>query len=166
MRVTASGLALQAIERGFDRVFGARANPWHHLGALGFFFFWIATATGIYLYMFFDTSIDGAYHSVDALTREQWYFGGVMRSLHRHASDAMVVAVALHLVKELASGRYSGFRWFSWLSGVPLLWLLAASGVGGYLLVWDQLAQFVAIAVTEWLDALPLFSDPLVRNFV
>jgi len=157
--------ALAAVERAFDRVFAA-ANPWHHLGALGFFFFWIATATGIYLYIFFDTSIDGAYRSVDALTREQWYFGGVMRSLHRHASDAMVVAVALHLVKELASGRYSGFRWFSWLSGVPLLWLLAASGVGGYLLVWDELAQFVAIAVAEWLDALPLFSDPLVRNFV
>jgi len=26
--------ALRAIERAFDRVFGAQANPWRHLGAL------------------------------------------------------------------------------------------------------------------------------------
>ena len=157
--------SLSAVERGFDRAF-AGANPWRHLGALGFFFFWIATASGIYLYIFFDTSVDGAYRSVEALTRDQWYAGGVMRSLHRYASDAMVVAVALHLVKELALGRYAGFRWFSWLSGLPLLWLLFASGVVGYWLVWDELAQFVAIAVAEWFDALPLFSEPLARNFV
>ena len=156
--------ALAVVERAFDRAF-ARANPWRHLGALGFFFFWIATATGIYLYIFFDTSVDGAYRSVDALTRDQWYAGGVMRSLHRYASGAMVVAVVLHLMKELVAGRFAGFRWFSWLSGVPLLWLLSASGVVGYWLVWDELAQFVAIALAEWLDALPLFSDPLVRNF-
>lgn len=164
-RSGAAARALVRVGRAFDRVF-AGANPWHHLGALGFYFFWIATVTGIYLYIFFDTSVDGAWRSVDALTRSQWVAGGVMRSLHRYASDAMVVAVALHLVKELASGRFSGFRWFSWFSGVPLLWLLFASGVVGYWLVWDELAQFVAIAVAEWFDALPLFSDPLVRNFV
>ncbi len=160
----AAARALAAVERAFERAF-ARANPWHHLGALAFFFFWIATATGIYLYIFFDTSVDGAWRSVDGLTHGQWYAGGVMRSLHRYASDAMVVAVVLHLMKELIAGRFAGVRWFSWLSGVPLLWLLFASGVVGYWLVWDELAQFVAIAVAEWFDALPLFSDPLARNF-
>ena len=31
--------ALRVIEAIFDRCFGARTNPWRHLGALGFLFF-------------------------------------------------------------------------------------------------------------------------------
>ena len=165
--IQAAGVgALRPIERAFDAVFQAAANPWRHLGALSFFFFWIATASGIYLYIFFDTSVEGAYRSVEELTDGQWYAGGVMRSLHRYASDALVVSVVLHLVKELLAGRFAGFRWFSWVSGVPLLWLLLASGIVGYWLVWDELAQFIALATAEWFDALPLFSEPLARNFL
>ena len=157
---------LQKLERWYDSAFDAKDNPWRHLGALGLFLFWVITASGIYLYVFFDTSVEGAYRSVAALTREQSYAGGVMRSLHRYASDAFVVVVALHLVKEFLHRRYAGFRWFSWLTGVPLLWFLFASGIGGYWLVWDQLAQFIAIATTEWLDWLSLFGEPLARNFL
>ena len=157
---------LQKLERGFDRGFAAPGNPWRHLGALGFLLFWVIAASGIYLYIFFDTSVAGAYRSVESLTRDQWYAGGVIRSLHRYASDAFVIVVALHLVKEFLHRRYTGFRWFSWLSGVPLLWLLYASGIGGYWLVWDELAQFIAIATTEWLDWLDIFGEPLARNFL
>jgi coenzyme F420-reducing hydrogenase delta subunit/quinol-cytochrome oxidoreductase complex cytochrome b subunit len=116
--------------------------------------------------VFFDTSVEGAYRSVEALTHEQRYAGGVMRSLHRYASDAFVVVIALHLIKEFLHRRYAGFRWFSWLTGVPLLWFLLASGIGGYWLVWDELAQFIAVATTEWLDWLSLFGEPLARNFL
>lgn len=157
---------LQILERGFDRAFDAAGNPWRHLGALGFYLFWIVAASGIYLYIFFDVSVEGAHRSVEALTHEQWYAGGVMRSLHRYASDALVIVVALHLVREFLRRRYAGFRWFSWLTGVPLLALVLASGIGGYWLVWDELAQFIAITTTEWLDWLSLFGEPLARNFL
>ena len=76
------------------------------------------------------------------------------------------MVVLLHLAREWISGHVAGFRWFSWLSGVPLLWLLYASGIGGYWLVWDRLAQFSLIATTEWLDWLPFFGEPLARNFI
>ena len=108
--------------------------------------------------------MEGAYRSVEQLTRGQWYLGGVARSLHRYASDAFVITTVLHLLKEFLKGRYSGFRWFSWITGVPLLWLLFAAGIGGYWLVWDRLAQFSLIATTEWLDWLPLFAESLTRN--
>ena len=67
----------------FDRGFGGRANPLHQLGALGWFFYWIVAASGIYLYVFFDTGVTQAYESVERITHAQWYAGGVMRSLHR-----------------------------------------------------------------------------------
>ena len=88
---------LQAVEAFFDRLFGARANPWRHLGALGFLLFWIVAASGIYLYAVLDTSVVGVYQSIEHLSRVQWYFGGVVRSLHRYASDAFVLVMVLHL---------------------------------------------------------------------
>jgi coenzyme F420-reducing hydrogenase delta subunit/ferredoxin len=168
-RSPARGFAARAFrgaERALDKPFGAAANPLRQLGALSFHLFWIVAVSGGYVYIFFDTSLAGAYSSVEALTVEQWWAGGVMRSLHRYASDGFVVTMLLHLLRELAYGRFRGFRWFSWLSGVPLLWLAVASGVTGYWLVWDELALFVAVATTEWFGWLPGFGPALVRNFL
>ena len=72
----------------------------------------------------------------------------------------------LHLAREFFYGRYHGFRWFSWITGVPVIWLVYASGIGGYWLVWDKLGQFSAIASAEWFDWLPIFADPATRNFL
>ena len=157
--------ALARFERLFETAFGA-ANPFYHLGALTFFFFWVVIATGIYLYVFFETSLVGAFRSVEQLTHEQWYLGGVMRSLHRYASDALMLTMTLHLLRELVLGRFRGFRAFSWVTGVPLIWLVFFSGINGYWLVWDRLAQYVAIATTEWLDWLGIFGEPIARNFL
>ena len=157
---------LQALEALFDRLFGARGNPWRHLGALGFLLFWIVAASGIYLYAVLDTSVEGVYQSIEHLSRSQWYFGGVVRSLHRYASDAFMLVMGLHIVRELVLGRFHGFRWFTWVSGVPVLWLSLAAGAVGFWIVWDQLAQFSAIASMEWLDSLRLFAEPLARNFL
>jgi ferredoxin/coenzyme F420-reducing hydrogenase delta subunit len=153
-------------ESALDTIFGAAANPVHLLGALAWFCFWIVIATGIYLYIFFDSGVTQAWESVEYLTHTQWYAGGMMRSLHRYASDAMVVVVLLHMLREFAYGRMGGARWFTWMSGVPLLWFLFAAGISGYWVVWDRLAQYVAVATTEWLDALPLFAEPIARNFL
>jgi coenzyme F420-reducing hydrogenase delta subunit/ferredoxin len=158
--------AVAGIEALFDRAFGSAENPLHQLGALSFYLFWIVAASGIYVYAFFDTSVAGAYRSVAALTHQQWYLGGVMRSLHRYASDAFVLTMAAHLLREFVKGRWHGFRWFSWLTGLPLIWLVYASGLGGYWLVWDELAQFSVIATAEWLDWLPIFGEPIVHNFI
>jgi hypothetical protein len=37
-------------ERLFEYAFGQRYNPFTWLGALGWYFYWITAATGIYLY--------------------------------------------------------------------------------------------------------------------
>lgn len=156
----------EPLERSLERVFGPAANPIAQLGTIGFFLYWIVAVSGIYLYIFFSTSVSDAYESVERLTHAQWYAGGVMRSLHRYASDAMVVVMLLHLAREFSLDRYRGTRWFSWITGVPLLWFVYASGVTGYWLVWDQLAQYVAVASFEWLDYLPIFGEPIARNFL
>ena len=154
------------VEGLFNRAFGDRLNPFYHLGSIAFFLFWIIAGSGLYLYAFFDTSVQGAYTSVQALTNNQWYFGGILRSVHRYASDAMVLIVLLHMLRYFAFNRMHGFRAFSWLTGVGLIWLVYISGINGYMLPWDKLAQFVTVSSFEWMDWLPGFGGTLVRNFM
>lgn len=158
--------AFMAVEALFNRAFGDRLNPFYHLGSLTFYLFWIVCGTGLYLYVFFDTSVEGAYRSVESLTHDQGFAGGVARSVHRYASDAMVVTMLLHLARYWAFDRMRGFRWFSWVSGIVLLWLVFSAGANGYMLPWDKLAQFVTQASFEWFDWLPGFGGTLIRNFI
>jgi ferredoxin len=155
-----------AVDALLARAFGPRCNPFAQLGALGWLCFWLVAGTGIYLYAFVDTGVTAAYESVESLTHGQWWAGGVLRSLHRYASDALVLLACVHLLREFAHGRMRGVRWFAWATGLLLLPLIYACGVTGYWMVWDRLAQYVAQTTTEWLDALPLFAEPLARNFL
>ena len=43
---------LRRVEAVFNLFFTERWNPWYELGALAFFFFWIVTVSGIYLFIF------------------------------------------------------------------------------------------------------------------
>lgn len=153
-------------ERALDHVFGADWNPLGQLGPLGWFLFWVVAVTGAYLFIFFDTGVVNAYTSVEWLTHDHWVHAGLARSLHRYASDLLVLVMLLHLAREFANDRYRGRRWFSWLTGVPILWFVYISGITGYWLVWDTLAQYVAIVSTELLDWLPIFGEPIARNFL
>ena len=156
----------QAIEAWFNLSFGPAWNPLYHLGTLTFFFFWIVLISGLYLFIFFDISLQGAYASVEYLTHEQWYIGGVMRSLHRYASDAAIVTILLHMFREFSLDRYRGFRWFSWVTGVPTLWFVITLGITGYWLVWDELGLYVAVLSSQLMDALPIVSGSMARNFL
>lgn len=154
------------LESGVDWLVGPGANPLYHLGALTFFFYWIVAASGIYLFIPYETSVATVYQSVEKITHVQWYFSGVMRSLHRYGSDAMVVTTMVHLTREFAFDRFSGARWFAWITGVPLLAFLLTSGITGYWLVWDLLAQYLAVGSLEWVDWFGIFGESTARNFL
>lgn len=158
--------ALLRFEGALNKIFGNDLNPFYYLGALGFYFFWIIFISGVYIYAFYDTGKLESYASVEYLTHEQWYLGGIMRSLHRYASDALVLVMLLHMLREFIMGRYRGARWFTWVTGVLLIWLIYSAGINGYWMVWDTLAQYSAVAMLEWLDWLPVFNEPMSHSFV
>ncbi len=154
------------LEAGLDAVCGPQLNPLAQLGALGWFLFWMITVSGIYLYVFFDTGVTQAYSSIESITRDQWWAGGILRSLHRYASDGLVVVAFLHLLREFGLDRLRGKRWFAWVTGLLLIGFIYACGITGYWMVWDQLAQYVALTTSRWLDGLPIFAEPISRNFL
>lgn len=153
-------------EEALDPYFCGADNPLRHLGAYGLFFLWLVVGSGLYLYIVLDTGIEAVYRSIGELSDPPLQIGGILRSLHRYAADGLMLVMLLHLLREAAYGRFREFRRYSWLTGVPLIWLAFIAGIGGYWLVWDQLAQVSAIASTELLDWLPMFSEPSARNFL
>lgn len=157
---------LGIIRKPMSRAFNSDTNPLNHLGAMTIFFFWIVLVSGVWLLIFFRTSVSGAFESVEYLTHEQWYLGGVMRSLHRYASDAAIVTILVHIFKEFVFNHYRGKRWFTWVTGVPLVWMVFPLGITGYWLVWDELAQYVAISSAELIDRIPIFTDSMAGNFL
>jgi NAD(P)H-flavin reductase/ferredoxin len=158
--------AFLAAEHLGNRIFGDRLNPLYHLGTISYLLFWIVAVSGIYLYAFFETSVTQAYPSVESITRRQWFAGGLLRSAHRYASDALVVTMLLHLLRHFAFGHHRGYRWFSWITGLVLLGLSVVAGINGFMLPWDQLAQFVVTATTEMLNIFPAIGGALTRNFI
>jgi NAD(P)H-flavin reductase/ferredoxin len=154
------------VEGAFNIAFGDKLNPLYHLGTLTFWQCWLVCFSGLYLFIFADTGVQDAYASVEAITHDQWWAGGILRSVHRYASDGMIVTMMLHMARHFAFDKYRGFRWFSWITGVILIWLVYITGINGFMLVWDKLAQFVTVATAELLDWIPMFKGVLIRNFI
>ena len=144
------------VEALFNTAFGDRLNPLYHLGSITFLLFWLVAGSGLNLYAFFETGVAGAYASVDALTHGQWFAGGILRSVHRYASDAMVLTLlALSLVKPaLSQGGAANLGvatvilrldWF-YLAIFPLLYLWPLAQV------WALLGAATALLVAlPWL---------------
>ena len=155
-------------EGWFNRAFGDRLNPFYHLGSTTFFLFWVVAGSGLYLYAFFDTSVSGAYLSVAELSTRQWFLGGLLRSVHRYASEAMALLLLVHMLRHFAFDHLRGFRAFSWWTGIGLIWLFYVSAINGYMLPWDKLAHmtlFGGFAALLWvaLGVLPAGGVSLAR---
>ncbi|MBL8520136.1 MAG: cytochrome b N-terminal domain-containing protein, partial [Betaproteobacteria bacterium] len=151
-----------ALARGFD----GPVNPWRHLGALTHWTLVVTLASGIVTYALYDTSIDGAYQSGLRLQNDTTGMGPLLRGLHRYGADAFMLLLLVHAVREFLRGHHRGARWFSWVSGVPLVWLAWAAGLTGLWLLWDARALMSVTATAEWMQALPLVGDGIVRNFL
>ncbi|MBV6271529.1 hydrogenase iron-sulfur subunit [Alcaligenaceae bacterium CGII-47] len=156
----------RTIERYFDTAFGSALNPLRHLGTIGFLALWLLVASGVILFAFFDTSVSGAWRSVENLAHLPLGLGRLLRGLHHYAADLLMLGVLLHILREWLHSHASGVRHFHWLTGVPLLGFCFISAIGGFWLAWDQLSQYSALSTAEWLDGLPLLASPLARNFL
>lgn len=143
----------------------ASYNPLNYLGAICIFFMWIILVTGFYLFIFYSISAREAWPSVESITHTQWYLGGVMRSLHRYASDGLIIAMTLHTLHSLAHGRYKHWRKIAWVSGVVIAWVVVLAGIFGYWMVWDEKAKLVALLASRMFEALPVLGLPLSLNF-
>ncbi len=155
--------AILPVDRLFNWLYASRYNPLYQSGTLVVVLLSVLIATGLYTLLVYR--IGTPYESVEAL-EAQWWGGRWIRALHTYAADAAVVMVAVHLLRMLLQGRTWGPRALAWITGIVMLGGLLLSGWTGMVMVWDLQGQLLAVQGARLLDVLPIFSEPIQRNFV
>ena len=136
--------------------------PTIRLGFLSTFFFVLEFITGIFLMVFYTPSTTQAYDNMlNILSNVP--FGQFVRDLHRLGAEAMVIIVALHMLRTFWTASYKKPRQFTWVTGMILLFLTLALSYTGYLLPWDQLAYWAVTIGASMAEAAP---PPVVGQFV
>lgn len=136
--------------------------PTFRLGWLSTFFFVVEAITGLFLMVFYTPSTRFAYANMLNLLSNV-PFGQFVRDLHRLGAEAMVIVVALHMLRTYITASYKKPRQFTWVTGVILLIITLALSYTGYLLPWDQLAYWAVTIGASMAEAAP---PPVVGQFL
>ena len=154
---------VRCVDGLFDRVYSSAYNPLYRTGTLAALCLAVTLVTGVYLLFVYE--VGRPYESIRAIQGDV-ALGRWIRALHRYASDAAVLAVALHVLRVFLQGKTWGPRTLAWVTGLVLTGMLFLSALTGFVLVWDAFGQKVAVAGARMLRLLPLFPEPPDRSFV
>ena len=139
-----------------------KVNWLYTLGSASLFLAINQIVTGILLTIYYVPTPDHAYDSVQYITT-QIPAGWLIRGLHHWGASAMVVVVALHMLRVILYGSYKFPREVTWLTGVVLLLATIGFGFTGYLLPWDQKAYWATTVGTRIAGTPPLIGDMVLR---
>src|SRR5574341_702214 len=136
--------------------------PTFKLGFLSVYLFAVEFITGVFLMVFYTPSTTQAYDNMlNILSNVP--LGQFMRDLHRLGAEAMVIIVALHMLRTFLTASYKKPRQFTWATGVLLLVFTLGLSYTGYLLPWDQLAYWAVTIGASMAEAAP---PPIVGEFL
>lgn len=154
---------LAAADAALNRLYGWQYNPLYQSGTIVVALLVVLIVTGIWLLLFYRVGAPWA--SVARITADPWT-GAWVRGLHRYASDAALVAAAVHALRMFVQERSWGPRTLAWVSGILLVGVMVVCSVTGFIMVWDTFGHALALETARLLDALPILSEPISRAFV
>jgi quinol-cytochrome oxidoreductase complex cytochrome b subunit len=128
--------------------------PTFRLGWLSSFLLVWETITGLILMVFYTPSPLVAYSNMWNILGNV-PLGQLFRNMHRLGAEAMVLVVALHMLRTFITGSYKRPRQFTWATGVLLLLFTLFLSFSGYLLPWDQLAYWALTVFISGAGAAP-----------
>jgi menaquinol-cytochrome c reductase cytochrome b subunit len=119
-------------------------NWFYTLGSATMFAFLNQAVTGVFLAMYYNPSVQGAYESARHITNDV-FLGEFVRGMHKWGSTVMVILIFLHMGRTFFFGAYKYPRELNWVIGVALLILTMAMSFTGYLLPFDQRSYWATI---------------------
>ena len=132
-----------------------RHTVWYYLGGMTLFLFTIQVVTGILLLLYYRSSAEEAFESVQfIMTRVP--FGWLIRSIHSWSANLLVLVLFVHMFSVFFLKAYRRPRELTWVTGALLLFVMLAFGFSGYLLPWNSLAFFATQVGTEVAGSVPL----------
>ena len=123
--------------------------------------FTVQVVTGVLLTFYYVPYPMHAYESVQQITLSV-RFGWLVRGLHQAASQLMILAVLLHMIRVFGTRAYRRPRELTWVVGVALFQLTLGFAFTGYALVYDQLSYWATTVGTNMIAEVPLLGTPIL----
>lgn len=136
-------------------------NWYYALGATPLILFGFMVVTGILLTFYYIPSPDKAYESVRYIT-EEVSMGYWIRGIHRWASNLMVIAIILHMVRVFFTRGYRKPREFNWIVGSLMLGVTLTLCFTGYSMVYNQLSYWATTVGTNMIKEIPLVGNAIL----
>nr|YP_010502860.1 cytochrome b [Parasphendale agrionina]UXD78624.1 cytochrome b [Parasphendale agrionina] len=135
-------------------------STWWNFGSLLGLCLVIQILTGLFLAMHYSAHIELAFSSVVHICRDVNY-GWLLRTLHANGASMFFICIYLHIGRGLYYGSYKFY--FTWMTGVIILFLVMATAFMGYVLPWGQMSFWGATVITNLLSAVPYIGIDLVQ---
>ena len=123
-------------------------------GGLAVFLSLAIILTGILEMFFYIPTPEGAGPSVQTISYLIPY-GGLVRGIHFWAGQALVVVAAIHLLRVIFTGAYSGARRLNYLIGLGLFFIALLMDFTGYILRWDEGIRWALTVGANLLKTIP-----------
>jgi ubiquinol-cytochrome c reductase cytochrome b subunit len=148
----------------FEYLIPATTNRWYSLGFVLLAFVAIQLASGFLLLFYYVPDASLAFDSIERIMHEIPY-GWLIRLIHVHGANAMVIVLLLHMLVVVATNAYKRPRELHWLTGCLLLFITLGLCFTGYLLPWSQLSFWATTVGMRIVQSVPLVGPMLMEYF-
>ncbi len=144
-----------------------QSHNWlHYFGGLAFLMLILQLGTGIFLTMFYDPTLKGAYKSVQYLTNEV-AGGSLLRNLHRWIALCIFLAVIIHTVRStLRKDFMNTAKRVYWLTGVLLILPIFLLIYTGLILPWEWKGYWFMEMIPNYFGEIPVVGATLKGFFL
>nr|YP_010155768.1 cytochrome b [Conwentzia sinica]QQY84959.1 cytochrome b [Conwentzia sinica] len=116
--------------------------------------------TGLFLAMHYTDNIALAFDSVSHICRDV-NNGWLLRTLHANGASFFFICLYMHVGRGI---YYHSFKfYFTWMTGIALLFLVMGTAFLGYVLPWGQMSFWGATVITNLLSAVPYVGSMMVQ---
>lgn len=136
-------------------------NWYYALGATPLILFSFMVLTGILLTFYYIPSPDKAYESVRYIT-EEVSMGYWIRGIHRWASNLMVIAIIMHMIRVFFTRGYRKPRELNWIIGILMLGVTLTLCFTGYSMVYNQLSYWATTVGTNMIKEIPFVGNAVL----
>ncbi|HMK32928.1 MAG TPA: cytochrome b N-terminal domain-containing protein, partial [Nitrosopumilaceae archaeon] len=137
-------------------------SPFGFLGMLTFVIFVILGISGALLMFYYQPILDRAWDSV-AKINDTVPYGFMIRNIHYHASNAMVLLAVLHMYYQYFSGRYKIRNEIIWVTGVVLGTVTILEAFTGYDIIFSERAELAISIAASLTNSMPVVG-PTIRD--
>ena len=135
-------------------------NYWWTFGGILAMMLGFQIVTGIVLAMHYVPHVDYAFASVERIMRDVNY-GWLIRYMHANGASMFLLAVYIHMFRNLYYGSYKAPREVLWILGCVIYLLMMATAFMGYVLPWGQMSFHGAVVITNLIGALPVVGESI-----